>query len=82
MKTEDPRITAIREKIEAECKGYTMYQQKKQARLTRTLEHLLSHPGSQFFLDHSQGGTEVYRGLDAIERLMAEEIRSADNPIR
>lgn len=83
-KVEDARIVAIREQIDQECKqhGYTRYQQAKHARLTRRLDDLLANPSRQIYFDRARGGIEQITGVAAIERIMQEELRSADNPIR
>lgn len=80
------RVVKIRELIAQESTGsrggYSEYAQKKNARLNRMLDEILRDPSRQIYRDRSRGGIEVLRGIEAVERIMADEIRDADNPIR
>lgn len=78
---EDSRITAIRERIEREFKGYTRWAQKTRDRLNGILEDLLANPQKQIYVDRSTGGGgTAYKGLDAIEKIMEQKITNADSP--
>ena len=79
---EDPRVQQIREQLEKESRGYTAWAHSKRERLNRALNELLSDPSRQIYRDRSRGGIEVIKGLDAVERLMTDAIRDADNPIK
>ena len=81
-RAEDPRITAIREQIEKESKGYTDYSHRKRERLDKTLNELLRDPSRQVYRDRSRGGIELIKGLDAIERIMRDVIRDYDSPFK
>lgn len=81
-RSEEPRIAAIRQQIDdATSKfGWSKAVQSRNKRLNATLNHLLDHPGSNVYVDRSTGGSgTIYRGLDAVERLMAEAINSEIN---
>lgn len=76
---EDPRITAIREQIDKDFKGYTNWAIQKRNRLNTTLDEILRDPSRQIYRDRSRGGVEIIRGLAAIEHLMADAINDAVN---
>ena len=82
-RTEDPRITAIREQIEKETLGqrggYSNWSHMQHTRLNKKLNELLSTPSLQLYHDRSRGGIEVLRGLDAVARIMAEKIHEVVN---
>lgn len=78
-KTEDPRIQALRAKIDEELKGYTNWAIKKRERLHQTLNEILRDSSRQVYRDRSRGAIEVLKGIDAIERLIADAINDAVN---
>ena len=81
-RVEDPRVTAIREQIERESKGYTGYAHRKGERLNAMLNELLRDPSLQVYRDRSRGGVETLRGLDAVEKIMNEKIRDYESPFK
>ncbi len=74
-------VDAIRSDIDVATKGHSQYAKNQNARLHKRFDELLSDvPHAKFF--DRYGSQEWITGWPAVQRIIREEIRDANNPIR